>query len=531
MVLSEYQTRMLVTEAAAAPLNDLARGEAVFFFGSVAVERGGVTRAVLSRIRLYAEAGIKVRLLLSAYRFRQDAEEAEVRRIWRLPESVEFRYFWREAVPGGEAGAPMPGVDTSREPGLTAFPPVPWGLGTIVRFYRDGDGLLVKSKVFSPDGRLHRIDYVDSSRRVTARAFFDGANRLIFKDQVNPVTSKPTLRRFFDRSGSCWLTVWLNSAGREGEAVVHLPTPVAYADFGQLFAQWADQILADSDSPVIFSDSRAWDAAVLSVRHPGTRRVAVLHNCHTERPYRASDPTRSTWKVLAENVDAFDAVVTLTHAQRGHLIDRFGASNVTVINHPAHAAHAKPATPRPARMVAIARLEHQKRLDHAIRAFGIAAEKVPEARFDIYGTGAKSAELNTLVAELRLADKVTFKGFTRKPLDEFAASQATVLSSWYEGFPLVLTEAMGVGTPVVAYDINYGPAEVIRDGVDGILIPPGDVAAMGAAMAKLLGDPDYARGLGERAREVKTRFSEQRWATEWTSLYSSLAGLPDQAGK
>ena len=519
---------MVVTKTA--PPTDLARGEAIFFFGSVAVERGGVTRAVLSRIRLFAEQGIKVRLLLSAYRFREDEEEAELRRIWQLSPSVEFRYFWREAVPGGAgAGAPVPGADSSREPGLTAFPPTAWGIGSVIRFYRDG--LLVKSKFLTPDGRLHRIDHVDSARRVTAREYFDGANRLIFTDQINPATNKPTLRRFFARSGVCWLTIWLNSAGREEQAVVHEPTPVAYEHFGDLFAEWADRILAESDSPVIFSDARVWDRAALSVRHPGARRVAVLHNCHTAKPYRGSDQTRSTWQVFAENVETFDAVVTLTHRQRDHLVERFNASNVTVINHPAHPARIQPAERKPARLIAIARLEYQKRLDHAIRAFGIAVEKVPEARFDIFGSGVKTAALQALVSELGLADKVIFNGFTRNPLQEFATSQATVLSSWYEGFPLVLTEAMAVGTPFVAYDINYGPAEVIRNGVDGILVPPGDIAAMGAALAKILGDPQYARRLGERAREVGTRFSEQRWATEWTSLYAKLVGDSKQAGR
>ena len=518
---------MVVTEAAL--MNYLVRSEAVFFFGSVAVERGGVTRAVLSRMRLFADRGIKIRLLLSAYRFREDSEEVKIRRIYQLPSSVEFRYFWREAVPGGEAGALIRGADSTREPGLTAFPPVPWGVGTIVRFYRDG--LLVKNKVFSPDGRLHRIDHIDTSRRTTAREYFHRGNRLVFRDQIDPTTNKPTLRRFFDRSGSCWLTVWLNNAGREGEAVVHTPTPVAYAHFGQLFAQWADEVLADSDEPVIFSDSRACDLAALSVRHPAARRVAVLHNCHTQKPYRSSDPTRSTWKVIAEDIDAFDAVVTLTHRQRDDLVKRYGVSNLTVINHPARAVATKPTSRPSARLIAIARLEHQKRLDHAIRAFGIAAERVPGARFDIYGSGANAAELRALVVELGLADKVAFKGFTSKPLEEFASSQATILSSWYEGLPLVLTEAMGVGTPFVAYDINYGPAEVIRDGIDGILVPPGDVNAMGAALAKILGDHEYARALGERAREVGTRFSERRWASEWMSLYMSLADLPKQAGK
>ncbi|MGH8823986.1 MAG: glycosyltransferase [Jiangellaceae bacterium] len=491
-------------------------GEAVFLFGSVAVERGGVTRAVLSRMRMLAERGVKVRLLLSAHRLREDVEEAQLRRIWHLPRSVEFRYFWREAAPGGQAGAPAPGAAATHEPDLTAFQAI-WGLGTVVRFYRDG--LLVKNKFYAPDGVLHRIEHVDASRRATSREYFDIHGRLVHVDQVNPATNKPTLRRFFDRTGRCWLTVWLTAATTDGAAVVHGDTPVAYEEFGELFARWADEVLADSRTPVIFSDSRVWDRAALSVRHPGAHRVAVLHNCHTVKPYRSVDATRPTWRVFAENIDAFDTVVVPTHAQRDHLAERYGASNLVVINHPSHPIPTKVAMRRPGRLVTVARLEYQKRLDHAIRAFAIAAEKVPEAYFDIYGSGSKSAVLQALVIELGLSDRVAFKGFTDNAVEEFASSQATVLSSWYEGFPLVLTEAMGAGTPFVAYDVNYGPAEVIRDGVDGVLVPSGDIEAMGAALTKVLGDVDYARALGERARQVGARFSEQRWSEEWASVY------------
>jgi glycosyltransferase involved in cell wall biosynthesis len=499
-----------------------AAGEAVFFFGSVAVERGGVTRAVMSRIRLFADQGVRVRLLLSAHRLREDVEEADLRRIWQLPSSVEFRYFWREAAPGGQAGAPAPGAAATHEPGLTAFPAV-WGSGTVVRFY--GDGLLVKNKFYAPDGVLHRIEHVDPSRRATSREYFDMRGRLVYVDQVNPATNKPTLRRFFDRLGRCWLTIWLTAGTTDGAAVVHGDTPVAYEEFGELFAQWADKVLADSRAPVIFSDGRAWDRAALSIRHPGARRVAVVHNCHTVKPYRSVDATRPTWKVFAENVEAFDAVVVPTHAQRDHLADRYGASNLVVINHPSHPIAEHVVKRRPGRLVAIARHEYQKRLDHAIRAFAIAAERVPDAYFDIYGSGTKTAELRALVGELGMSARVNFKGFTHHAAEEFASSQATVLSSWYEGFPLVLTEAMGAGTPFVAYDINYGPAEVIRDGVDGMLVPPGDIEAMGTALTKVLGDADYARSLGERATEVGARFSEQRWSEEWTALYlSHVAG-------
>jgi hypothetical protein len=83
-------------------------GEAAFVFGSIAMRRGGATRTVLARVRLYAEAGIKVRLLLTGHGEWEDEEETAVRKAWRLPDSVEIRYFWREAAPGGGGAAAGP---------------------------------------------------------------------------------------------------------------------------------------------------------------------------------------------------------------------------------------------------------------------------------------------------------------------------------------------------------------------------------------------------------------------------------------
>jgi glycosyltransferase involved in cell wall biosynthesis len=496
-----------------------AAGEAVFLIGSVAIQRGGVTRAVLARAHLFAEAGIKVRLLLTQHLYLEDREELDVRRDWGLPDSVEIRYFWREAPPGG-GGAPADSlVSAHSEPGMTTFVEER-PTGQSVRFFRDG--LLVKTKSFVAGGGLHRIQYFDAARRCTAREQYDRHGRLVFVDQFDVNIGKPTLRRWFNRSGACWLTSWLNSSGRPAATVRHLPAPVAYANHGQCVAEWVDKVLADVDAAVLFSDARMFDHVLLAMTHPRVRKVPVLHNCHTSFPYRAEDQTRSTWLPLLENLNRVDAVVSLTHKQRDHIAERYGGTNLHVINHPTPLASNLRMRRQPALLVVVARLEKQKRLDHAIQAFTRAASQVPEARFDIYGAGSEAKALKALVRELNMADRIRFHGFTKRPLEIFASASATVLSSLFEGFPLVLNEAMGVGTPFVAYDINYGPSEVIRHDVDGLLVPSGDIDALADAMVRVLGEPDYAAKLGERSREATERFSTARWQAEWMKLFTGL---------
>jgi glycosyltransferase involved in cell wall biosynthesis len=493
-----------------------AAGVAVFVFRSIAMNRGGLTRALLSRMRLFAMAGIKVRLLLTAQQYFEEREEADIRRAWSLPDSVEIRYFWREMTPGS-AGGPAGSLAAARdEPGLIAFPALL--NGQVVRFFRAG--LPVKTKHFTEDGRIQLIEHYDQAGRCRSKEYFEPGGRLVYSDDLDVTTGRPAVRRWFDSSGLAWLTTW---PGRTPAAAIRRsPAPAAYDDFTELVAEWVDEIIAQDMSPVVFSDGRGLDRVLLALRHPRVRTVAILHNGHTTVPYTADARIKGHYAPLLHNISAFDTVVSLTHQQRDDVKARFGGSNHLVINHPTPSTEVAAVPRAPNRLVAVARISRQKRLADAIRAFALAAPRAPDARFDIYGTGVERAKLRSLVRSLGLGDQVRFRGFTDRPLEVFAGATATVLSSRFEGFPLVLNEAMGVGTPFIAYDINYGPAEVIRHEIDGLLVPAGDITALSEAMVRVLTDPQFATSLSQRAPEVKDRFSIGRWRDEWLGLFADL---------
>lgn len=489
-------------------------------FTSLGLKRGGLTRAVVARARHFAENGIPVRLLLTGFGHGEDEAAAGVRREWGLPASVEIRYFWREAAPGGGGGPAGPLAHQTTEPAMTSFTEKSRE-GSLVRFY--SQGVLTKAKRFGADGRLQTVTHYDGAARVVSRDYLDRAGRLVYTEHIEPDTGSGVLRRWFDRTGRCWLTTWLNANANPVATVRHHPVPVAYDHFGECVAEWVDEVTADWERAVVMVDTRRLDPLLLNLKHPGARTVAGLHNCHTKRPYGATDPTNPSWLPLLENVDRVDAVVALTRKQRDHIARRYGG-NITVVNHPTPPAPTVNVPREPGLLVALARFDSQKRMDHAIRAFALAAPQVPGARFDIYGKGGDQAALQRLVRDLGMAERIRFMGFTDDSLRVFASATATVLSSRYEGLPLVLTEAMGVGTPFVAYDINYGPAEIIRHEVDGLLVPAGDLEAMADALVRVLGDPTFAARLGERAREVTERFAPERWSSEWLDLYYGLIG-------
>jgi glycosyltransferase involved in cell wall biosynthesis len=175
------------------------------------------------------------------------------------------------------------------------------------------------------------------------------------------------------------------------------------------------------------------------------------------------------------------------------------------------------------RIVAAGRLTVQKGFDMLLDAFAQVVAKHPEWTLTIYGDGPWRERITNQRDALGLGDVVALPGVTRRLDAELAGSSMFVLSSRAEGLPMVLLEAMSTGMPVVAFDCPTGPRELIEEGVDGRLVPPGDVDALAAALVELIEDPDRRRAMGAAAFESSRRFFMPVVRDSWERFFAELS--------
>jgi len=169
-------------------------------------------------------------------------------------------------------------------------------------------------------------------------------------------------------------------------------------------------------------------------------------------------------------------------------------------------------------VLAAGRLVPQKGFDLLIRAWQRVATTYPDWQLRIYGEGAQRQRLQRQIDRSGLSGQVRLMGFSPALADELARASLFVLSSRFEGFPLVLLEAMAAGLPVVAFDCPTGPSALIRPGVNGLLVPPESVPDLARAIRRLLAHPRARQRLGEAARLTSLAYGSDMIALQWEHL-------------
>lgn len=169
-------------------------------------------------------------------------------------------------------------------------------------------------------------------------------------------------------------------------------------------------------------------------------------------------------------------------------------------------------------LLGIGRLHPQKGFDRLLPIFARLVASHSEWQLVLLGEGAERPRLEQQVRELGLSDHVALPGWVANVAGALSESELFVLPSRYEGFGNVVAEALACGVPVVTFDCPSGPGEIVRDGVDGLVVPADDMTGLEQALGRVMSDTALRGRLAENASDVLDRFSERRFLAQWDAV-------------
>lgn len=490
---------------------------------SLGFNRGGLTRAVFDRFRLVSE-GRRAIVVTVDYQPDVRAVFESLVAAGQLPSHATLLNFdedQRAQLRDEARPIETPHV-TWESTGVAVGAPEPVSSGTFIRYFQEGTFLGLVSR--DMDGHLRMVEKHDENRP-WVREFRDTpwANGAIAKREYYDDRGRPRFRIYIGADMRPYLSTWVNENGYEYRTAEHIGSETIFrGDARGANAAWLTRKLGEIGPVVVFTDEPRTTFA-LTIGGQNIRHVTTVHTTHYRNNQDSSEGLKHWTNHYTDNFERVDAIVFFTDMQRRDFVNDTNCppAKTFVIPHAAPLGAASDVAwveRHPRRLVSVSRLADDKRLEDAIRAFAKVAPAIPEAEFRIYGAGAAERPLRELVAELDAEESISLEGPTDAPLECFAGSAASILTSRYEGFGLVILESFATGTPVISYDVIYGPRNIIESGVNGFLCPDGDIDSLAEAIMLALGSFSDSGDLELGSREKAEQYTPASWASAWQNI-------------
>lgn len=375
-------------------------------------------------------------------------------------------------------------------------------------------------------GILHHIDFYTSGySNSTSRAYVDENKNIYLQNFFVPNTKKVFMKIYYDRTSKPYLikNIDYKTDKNNIESLIYLGGKYkelqVFKTEKDWFQYWFEKKIKKDTYFIV--DARLLDKPVIRIKNSKLHKIFQLHNNHYKNPEDSKSITKNSYKYLLGNVDNVDAIVTLTKKQKNLIIkETSNEDKFYVIPHSKKDIKIEKTFINKKKVVIISRLVYQKRLEDAILAFKEFNKNNEDYTLNIYGEGEDEEKLKKLVLDNHLQEKVYFHGFTNDPSTVFQEASFSIMTSRYEGFCLSIIESLTNGCPVVSYDINFGPSEMIQDGVNGYLVEEGNTEDFVKKMG-LLADSDiiYKRQINQ---DTVSRYSQEEFKNKWLDLLNNV---------
>lgn len=220
-------------------------------------------------------------------------------------------------------------------------------------------------------------------------------------------------------------------------------------------------------------------------------------------------------------ISKFDALVALTHGSANEwkkIIPTVFIIPNPITKYPEEIS--RPANYK--RMIAVGRLDIEKGFDRLITAFNLISEKISDWKLDIYGDGKEKDKLLSQITSASLNNQIEIHQPTSDIYNEYLRSDFCVVSSYYEGWGLVIVEAMSCGTPCVSFNCKYGPQDIIKDHENGLLALNNDIRDLSEKMLWMCTHQEERIKMGIKAREDMKSFKMEDIMSKWVQLFYNI---------
>lgn len=288
----------------------------------------------------------------------------------------------------------------------------------------------------------------------------------------------------------------------------------------------ADVLMKDRPDIVISTLGR--DISFITKIKDGSKKIGEAHTTkHFIRNFHLLEQRNVIFKYLTKffrwhmdrQVNRLDALVVLTSQDEHDWGDKIP---IYVIPNSFPFYPDKPSLCENKQAIIVGRYNSAKGYNYLIDAWKIVYQKHPDWIINIFGSGEYKDRVRKQIQDNGLQDVVIMNNPIDHIMEEYLKSSIYVMSSVFEGFAMVLLEAMSCGLPCVSFDCPYGPRNVITDGVDGILVEYLNSQALADNICKLIENEELRKRMGNNGRRNVLRFSREMIMPQWVELFKSL---------
>lgn len=497
-----------------------------FLINSIDLNRGGLTKACIQQANISNSLGFRTYILTfdfngkftelkknihTHYGLDKDVLIYNMYEFFQNESSINKKNIYLKQVVGSD-------YCTEKVKDKNAFRVYIHGLYDSYITYRNDDTIKgrdlfneskyrIKSEVYTKHGYIGKVSYMDLN------------------------LNTPRQMKFLDSNGVCYLSKWVNPETKNANKVLLFKENQIEAVFkndNQLKGYFVEQLIKNLDNPILISDSRKTDPVLIEVNATKAKKVIRLHSNHVKAPFGVDSEIAPTVTFALNNLSKIDNMLVLTDRQKRDIQSRFtDTEKIISIPHgikiDSKFSFFKPKKPERQNAVVISRLVNLKQIDHTIKAMKIVIEKYPNFILNIYGSGKDELQLRNLVVSEELTNNIKFLGYTKNVSDIYKGALFSINTSKTEGFSLAILESMSVGTPVISYDFNYGPRDIITTDHDGYIIEKNNISKLADTIISLLDHPEKNKEMSYNAKNsIKKNFESKSILKKWQHFLDDL---------